>query len=182
MQIGANAGMFSPFQDFTPSEHARLNAVLDDIYDGFKQRVGDRAASSTPRQVEAVAKGRVWSGADAQGASLVDVLGGFGTALALAKQAAGIACRAKTSTLKLFPPPKSGIDRRCVSRFTGDNNDDDVDTVLPPRWIAAMRATEFSARRLLSPRRARSPCRRSRRADYRFSAGTKATQSRKSFS
>src|SRR6202012_6133915 len=32
LQTGANAGMFSIFQDFSPSEHDRLNAVIDDIY------------------------------------------------------------------------------------------------------------------------------------------------------
>ncbi len=148
LQTGANAGMFSLFQDFTPSEHARLNAVIDDIYNGFKQRVA-QGRKLDAAAVEAVAKGRVWSGADAQKNKLVDVLGGFRTALDLAKQSAGIAAD-QDVTLKLYPPQKTGIEA-IVSRFTGDNDDDDVDTVLPLRWIAAMRATMQRAALALAP-------------------------------
>ena len=41
-------------------------------------------------QVDAVAQGRVWTGSEAQRHGLVDRLGGFETAVALAKQKAGL--------------------------------------------------------------------------------------------
>jgi len=49
-----------------------------------------------------VAKGRVWTGEDAKARGLVDELGGFSTALRVAKQAAKIADDQDVS-LKLYP-------------------------------------------------------------------------------
>jgi protease IV len=147
LQTGANAGMFSIFQDFSPSEHDRLNAVIDDIYNGFKQRVAE-GRKLDDAAVEAVAKGRVWSGSDALKNKLVDTLGGFRTALDIAKQSAGIAAN-QDVTLKLYPPAKTGIDA-IVSRFTG-NNDDDAETVLPLRWLALARVAMQRAELALAP-------------------------------
>jgi protease-4 len=137
VQIGANAGIFSFLQDFSPSEHERLEAVLDDIYATFKNRVGE-GRKLDANAVEDVAKGRVWSGEDAQTRHLVDTLGGFNTALALAKQAAGIAPD-QDVTLTLYPSPKSGI-ALLVSRLLGRETDDDTDSVLPSRMVALLRA------------------------------------------
>ena len=146
LQTGANAGMFSLFQDFSPSEHDRLNAVIDDIYSGFKHRVA-QGRKLDEAAVEAVAKGRVWSGSDALKNKLVDALGGFHTALDLAKQSAGIAA-SQDVALKLYPPPKTGIDA-IVSRFSGDN--DNVETALPLRWIATARAAMQRAALAVAP-------------------------------
>jgi len=146
LQTGANAGMFSLFQDFSPSEHDRLNAVIDDIYSGFKHRVA-QGRKLDDAAVEVVAKGRVWSGSDALKNKLVDALGGFHTALDLAKQSAGIAA-SQDVALKLYPPPKTGIDA-IVSRFSGDN--DNVETALPLRWIATARAAMQRAALAVAP-------------------------------
>jgi protease-4 len=148
LQTGANAGMFSLFQDFSPSEHARLTAVIDDIYNGFKHRVAE-GRKLDDAAVEAVAKGRVWSGSDAQKNKLVDTLGGFRTALDIAKQSAGIAAN-QDVTLKLYPPVKTGLDA-IVSRLSGDRDDNDVDTLLPIRWLALARATMQRAELALAP-------------------------------
>ena len=72
--------------------------------------------------VEAVAKGRIWSGEDAKAKGLVDALGGFATALELAKQEAGIAAESDV-TLKLYPPSRS-LARRIADRFMGRDSDD----------------------------------------------------------
>ena len=149
LQTGANAGMFSLFQDFSPSEHDRLNAVIDDIYNGFKHRVA-QGRKLDDAAVESVAKGRVWSGSDALKNKLVDKLGGFDTALDLAKQSGGIAAN-EDVTLKLYPPSKTGIDA-IVSRLTGDNDDDnDVDALLPLRWIAMARLAMQRAELVFAP-------------------------------
>ena len=58
-----------------------------------------------------IAKGRVWTGEDAKGLGLVDELGGYPTALALCKKAAGIPADAKVK-LKVFPraqPPLAAL-------------------------------------------------------------------------
>ena len=139
LQIGANADMFSIFQDFSPGGHDRLNAVIDDIYAGFKHRVAEGRKLSDDG-VEALAKGRVWSGVDAQMRGLVDTLGGFHTALDLAKRAAGIA-PGQDVTLKLYPPPKTGFDE-LMARLGGSSDDESADdTLLPQRWITLWRAS-----------------------------------------
>lgn len=148
LQTGANAGMFSLFQDFSPSEHDRLNAVIDDIYSGFKHRVA-QGRKLDDAAVEAVAKGRVWSGSDALKNKLVDTLGGFRTALNIAKESAGIAAN-QDVTLKIYPPPKTGIDA-IVSRLSGDNDDNDVETLLPLRWLAMARVAMQRAALTLAP-------------------------------
>ncbi len=41
VDTGGNAAMFSPIEDFSPAGHARFEAMLDDIYAGFKSRVAE---------------------------------------------------------------------------------------------------------------------------------------------
>jgi protease-4 len=148
IQIGANAGMFSAMQPFTQGERARLEAVLDDIYGTFKKRVGD-GRKLDAAAVEAVAKGRVWSGEDAKVRNLVDVLGGMSTALDLAKQAAGIEAN-QDVTLKLYPAPKSPYDV-LVSRLTGGGNSSEDDAILPTQLLATLRLEAQRLALLLAP-------------------------------
>ena len=98
---GANVGMFSTLQDFSPPEKERFEAFLDSAYATFKNRVA-KGRKLGEDEVESVAKGRVWTGEDAKARGLVDALGGFGTALKLAKQAANIPDD-QDVTLKLYP-------------------------------------------------------------------------------
>ena len=147
LQSGANAGMFSLFEDFSASGRDRLNAVLDDIYAGFKHRVATGRKLSDDA-VEAVAKGRVWSGSDALSRGLVDKLGGFDTALDLAKQAIGLTPD-EDVTLKVYPPRKTGIDA-IIARLSG-NSDDDADTLLPTHWLALWQSSVQRAALLLAP-------------------------------
>ncbi len=60
-------------------------------------------------QVEAVAKGRVWTGADAQSRGLVDDLGGFWTAVDTLKKLARISPDTRVIFRK-YPRPKSFFD------------------------------------------------------------------------
>jgi protease IV len=102
---GANVDMFSTLQDFSPAERQRFEAFLDAVYGGFKDRVA-RGRKLGEAAVEGVAKGRVWTGEDAKARGLVDALGGLGTALALAKEAAHIGDNQEV-TLKLYPPAET---------------------------------------------------------------------------
>ena len=101
VQIGTNAAMFSPTADFSDFAHSRLEAFLDETYKGFKDHVAT-GRHMTQEEVEAVAKGRVWSGEDAKARGLVDELGGYAVALRLAKQAANLPPDAPI-TLTVFP-------------------------------------------------------------------------------
>ncbi len=147
VQIGANAGLFSVMQGFSPVERERLNAVLDDIYANFKNRVA-AGRKLSPDDVEAVAKGRVWSGEDAKTHGLVDALGGFATALDLAKQTAGIAADQDVN-LKLYPAPKSAVDR-LIARVSGKSSGDE-DSLLPQSTLAFLRASAKRLSLLMAP-------------------------------
>ena len=102
---GRNAGMWSPFQPFSPSEQERLTAIIDSTYATFLAKVAE-ARKLPPEKVRAAAKGRVWTGAQALGLGLVDELGDTETALARVREAIGLAPGAPVS-LELYPPPKS---------------------------------------------------------------------------
>src|SRR5579884_3986573 len=104
-QLGRNAGMFSAAEDFSSEGHRRLAAILDLIYREFKERVASGRHMPLDK-VEEVAKGRVWTGAQAKARGLVDALGGYRTALRLAKKAAGIP-RSAPVTLAVYPKRKS---------------------------------------------------------------------------
>lgn len=86
---GRHAWMFSAYRAFTDEEWQRLERWLDQVYDDFTSKVAaDRGLA--PEQVESVARGRVWTGADAQARGLVDELGGLERALEVACARAGV--------------------------------------------------------------------------------------------
>jgi protease IV len=118
---GANASMFDPTTAFSPPEHQRLETFLDAIYAGFKAHVAE-GRHLTSDQVEAVAKGRVWTGEEAKAKGLVDALGGYQVALQLAKEAAHIAPAAPVD-LKVFPPEKNPAEL-IYERLTHENEGD----------------------------------------------------------
>lgn len=123
-QLGKQADMYSIIDDFSPAEHQRFEHMLDDIYQGFKERVAE-GRHLAPDAVEQVAKGRVWTGEDAQSRGLVDELGGFEKAVALAKEAAKIAPD-RDVTLKAFPPPSNtaaALIARALGRESGSGDD-----------------------------------------------------------
>lgn len=93
--------MFSPFQKFSEDEWERLNIWLDRVYDDFVGKVADSRGLRLDR-VRDIARGRVWTGADARERGLVDELGGLRTAVDIAKERAGIPSSVDTA-LDLYP-------------------------------------------------------------------------------
>jgi protease IV len=86
---GTNARMYSAQEEFTDEQWARLEETLDRIYKDFVAKAAqDRGLPE--EQLEALARGRVWTGADAHARKLVDELGGFQHALTLACNRAGL--------------------------------------------------------------------------------------------
>jgi protease IV len=117
---GENAGMFSLIEDFTPAQQQRFETELDSVYSTFKSRVAE-GRHMTADQVEAIAKGRVWTGEEAQEKGLVDALGGYGTALALAREAAGLPPDAPVELVP-FPPQRGALDL-LWARLTGEDGE-----------------------------------------------------------
>lgn len=89
VQAGDNAAFWSPTQDFSDDQWQKLQNFLDQTYADFKQKVG-AGRDLSPEQVEQVAQGKIWSGADAKQAGLVDQLGGLAAAVEGAKELAKI--------------------------------------------------------------------------------------------
>jgi protease IV len=113
---GDNALLLSTFQPFTDEQRVKNDAFLDRIYDAFVDRVSagrglDRA------HVHEVARGRVWTGADARERGLVDELGGYREALTAARQVAGLATDAP---IKLVELPHRPIAERLGLRAPAD--------------------------------------------------------------
>jgi protease-4 len=121
-QFGANAAMLSATSQFSPFARSRLEAFLDATYQGFKDHVAS-GRHMTADAVEAIAKGRVWSGEEAKARGLVDALGGYDAALRLAKQAAGIPPEAPTQ-LTVFPREEGPVEF-LYDRLTGKEREDD---------------------------------------------------------
>jgi protease-4 len=89
VRTNANADAWSINAPFTSEQHAQVEAEADLSYADFVQRVAEGRRMST-QAVEAVAQGRVWTGADALERGLVDELGGLHTAVRRAKILAGL--------------------------------------------------------------------------------------------
>ncbi|OBA87580.1 signal peptide peptidase SppA [Mycobacteriaceae bacterium 1482268.1] len=83
-----NADAWSIDKPFTDEQRANLEAEAELTYSDFVERVA-QGRKLTVEAVEAVARGRVWTGADALERGLVDELGGLRTAIDRAKVLAG---------------------------------------------------------------------------------------------
>jgi protease-4 len=86
---GDYAGAFSPGQEFTPAQRAAFARWMDRIYDNFIARVAE-GRNLPEGRVREIAKGRVWTGAQARQLGLIDQIGGFYDAVDKAKALAGL--------------------------------------------------------------------------------------------
>ena len=83
--VGSNkhSDMFSLVRPFDSQELAYMQASVEDIYERFVNLVA-QGRGMEPAAVDAIAQGRVWTGADALGIGLVDELGTLQDAIAYA--------------------------------------------------------------------------------------------------
>src|SRR6267154_1874767 len=117
---GENATMFTGTHDYTPAEWSRFQAWLDRVYVDFTGKVADGRKLPKEKVLE-IAKGRIWSGQDAKNLGLVDELGGYDTALKLAKKAAGVP-EGDDVKIVVYPRPKTFLES-VIERRGADNSD-----------------------------------------------------------
>jgi protease-4 len=86
---GPQATMFSTTVPFDEAQTARLDAWLDEVYDDFTHKAADDRGVEW-EALEPLARGRVWTGADAQSRGLVDELGGRQRAVEVACELANL--------------------------------------------------------------------------------------------
>lgn len=89
VKTNANSDMTQGFKALNETERAALMRSVDRVYDRFTSLVAE-GRNMTQEQVFEIAEGRVWLGAQANQIGLVDSCGGLLSAIAYAKDMAGL--------------------------------------------------------------------------------------------
>ena len=87
--VGSDFASANGSEPFTNSQRAALSKEIDTVYNGFVGHVAQGRGLPEDR-VREIAKGRVWTGAQARSLGLVDQIGGFYDAVDKAKALAGV--------------------------------------------------------------------------------------------
>jgi protease IV len=122
VQQGAHALMYSSRRRFSDEERARFAATVDAIYNDFVAKVAEGRRRPLA-DIEAVARGRVWTGQDALEAGLVDELGGLRDAVRIARERADLPEDAPVLGAIRIPP---------LARLSRPRNSED-----PRTWASA---------------------------------------------
>ena len=118
--LGKHAAMFSTSKPFSADEWQIVDAWLDHIYADFTGKVAAGRGLSAER-VHELARGRVWTGADAHERKLVDELGGIEDAADIARRRAGLPPTAplvhypRLGPLDRLRPATNSEDRRAAA-------------------------------------------------------------------
>src|SRR3954447_364148 len=123
VQRGAHARASSPHVPYDDSTRQRLEEMLDKVYDEFTERVAQ--GRRMPREaVHDVARGRVWTGADAARIGLVDTLGGLRGGVRIARLRAALPDDARLRPAVSVPmlarlkSPRSSEDPRAAASMS----------------------------------------------------------------
>jgi protease-4 len=101
---GEHADALSDQREWTPEEDSMMQAFVDKFYESFIGKVA-QGRHMTREQVDSIAQGRVWTGADGKRIGIVDELGGFLAAVDYAKKAAKL----KDCDFVFLPKPRNGF-------------------------------------------------------------------------
>jgi protease-4 len=105
MKRGHFADIDTEYAPLNDEQRAKLRTEIEVFYRGFVQRVADGRKRKYD-DVEPLAQGRVWTGAQAKQNGLVDEIGGIDRAIEMVKQKANIAASEKI-TLVPYPPRRN---------------------------------------------------------------------------
>lgn len=106
---GRFADVDSDYKPLSPEGRAKLREALDQMYRSFLVHVAESRKRKV-EEIEPLAQGRVWLGAQAKQNGLVDDLGGLDKAVEMAKMRAGIRKEEKVGVV-IYPPRKSIFER-----------------------------------------------------------------------
>ena len=96
---GENATMFSSARPFSEAEWSRIDEWLDAVYADFTEKVAAGRRMPVER-VHELARGRVWTGADAVANGLADETGGMSEAITIARRRGGLP---EDAPVRVFP-------------------------------------------------------------------------------
>ncbi len=126
--IGRNAGIESPERPFTESERQKLREQITDFYNGFIQKVA--ASRKMPvERVDQLARGRVWTGAQARERGLVDALGGLDRADRARQGTCGYLAAETEVEIVTYPARKS-LAELLIEELSGSGNDREIEAVM----------------------------------------------------
>jgi protease-4 len=123
-----NSTMWTGTHDYSPSEWARFEQWLDRVYVDFTGKVAEGRRLPKDKVLQ-IAKGRIWTGEDAKALGLVDELGGFPEALALAKKAAGIPDSQEVN-LAVYPTPKAPLQQLLKKGTENSERDTSIEVMV----------------------------------------------------
>ena len=116
---GKNAGIFREDKKWTDEEKAIFQKNANFFYwDNFVPKVA-KGRNRTVEEINEVAQGRVWTGAQAKDKGLVDEFGGLNKAVEVAKQLANLPADRDVKRV-VFPAPRPFL----ASIFGGAGDDD----------------------------------------------------------
>jgi protease-4 len=133
VQRGEHAAIYSDYRPWTPEERRRIRAMNAAFYRDFVGKAAEGRGMSV-EALEAVAQGRVWTGAEALERGLVDQLGGYATALGVLREKAGLAPDAELR-VDVLPKPKGLLQ----TLFERDDQTAVMARALSTELIAALR-------------------------------------------
>ena len=124
-----NANGLSGFRPLSPAAMAMMTRNVEDFYKVFVGRVAE-GRHMTYDEVHQIARGRVWTGADAIGIGLVDTLGGMDLALGIAAERAGL------GDYRVVDYPKEKDTWTQLSELFGESGDQDLNLLAKMRLAA----------------------------------------------
>lgn len=111
--------VLSTNRKLTPEEFNMVQDEVNEIYMQFKNRVSEGRGLKLA-QVERLARGRVWTGVDAQKMGLVDRIGGMSDAIAFAVKEAKI----KKPVIKYYPKVKEDKFGKILEQLTDSEQEE----------------------------------------------------------
>lgn len=119
---GANADLMSSLRPWTDEEKKMMLDMMTRVYDEFKGRVTEGRGKKIKGDLENLAGGRIYTGAQALEVGLIDRLGGMNDAIRFAADQANVS----KFDLKVLPAPKNFFDVLSESMGMKDKDEDDA--------------------------------------------------------
>ncbi len=123
INMGKSSQFMNPLFAYTDADKARLKGLMEPIYTSFVTKAAQSRKKSY-EEMRMLAKGRVWTGEDAHKNGLVDVLGGFQTAIDIAKKRIGVK-KGNKVRINYYPQTKDKFQELLESFGIGKKQDEE---------------------------------------------------------
>lgn len=126
ISTGPSAQDLNNMIPFSQRQKDKLHTLSKGVYFRFIEKVA-KSRNKTFEETRALAKGRVWTGADAYRLGLVDTLGGLQTVIAMVKKDLGIPQEQKIR-LQTYPRSEDGLN--ALLKIFGRGSDDEEEAMI----------------------------------------------------